>query len=193
VLLSVALATFPLVAVGELPDKTMFASLLLSARGRPLAVWLGAATAFAVHVAIAVSIGVALVGLLPHRVLEAVVAALFAVGAVLAWRARDETNEAGETVADHGSALRTAATATAVIFLAEWGDLTQVITADLAARTHDPLGVGVGALAALSTVAAVAVVGGAGLMRYVSVRKLRIVTAAVLAVLAVTSLVASLH
>ena len=55
----VAAAVFPVIFIGELPDKTMFASLVLASRGRPLAVWLGAAGAFLVHVVIAVTIGVA--------------------------------------------------------------------------------------------------------------------------------------
>jgi putative Ca2+/H+ antiporter (TMEM165/GDT1 family) len=53
----VAAICFPIIFLGELPDKTMFASLLLSTRGRPVQVWLGAAAAFTVHVAIAVSAG----------------------------------------------------------------------------------------------------------------------------------------
>jgi putative Ca2+/H+ antiporter (TMEM165/GDT1 family) len=43
--------------LGELPDKTMFASLVMATRGRPLAVWLGATAAFAVHVVIATTVG----------------------------------------------------------------------------------------------------------------------------------------
>src|ERR1022692_3493491 len=48
--LAIAVAVFPVIFIGELPDKTMFASLVLSTHGRPLRVWLGAAAAFAVHV-----------------------------------------------------------------------------------------------------------------------------------------------
>lgn len=56
-------------------------------------VWLGAAAAFAVHVAIAVSVGVALFIVLPHRAVEAVVAVIFLAGAGLAIReARRERN-----------------------------------------------------------------------------------------------------
>ena len=64
---AVVIAVFPIIFLGELPDKTMFASLVLSTRGKPLSVWLGAAAAFAVHVVIAVTIGVALFRILPHR------------------------------------------------------------------------------------------------------------------------------
>ena len=50
---AVAAAVFPVIFLGELPDKTMFASLVMATRGRPFAVWLGATAAFAVHVVIA--------------------------------------------------------------------------------------------------------------------------------------------
>ena len=78
---AIAAAVFPIIFVGELPDKTMFASLMLATRGRPLAVWVGAAGAFVVHVVIAVTVGVTIFHLLPHRALSAVVAGLFLVGA----------------------------------------------------------------------------------------------------------------
>jgi putative Ca2+/H+ antiporter (TMEM165/GDT1 family) len=177
----VIFAVFPIVFLGELPDKTMFASLVLSTRGRPLLVWLGAAAAFTVHVVIAVTIGVALFHLLPHRALEATVAAIFFAGGVLALRearkARDEEELVEREVESH---RRVALTAFLVIFIAEWGDLTQILTANLAAHYHDPLSVGVGALLALWAVAGLAVVAGQSVLRFVNVATVRIVTAVVL-------------
>ena len=76
-------------------------------------------------------------------------------------------------------------TAFGVIFLAEWGDLTQVLTVNLAARYHAPLAVGLGALLALSAVAGVAVAGGQGLLRLVNVTIVRLLTASVLLILGV--------
>jgi len=183
--LAVVVAVFPIIFVGELPDKTMFASLVLSTRGRPAIVWLGAAGAFAVHVIIATTIGVALFHLLPQRALEALVAAMFLVGAALALREgvkeRQEEALVEREVASH---RRTAVTAFLVIFIAEWGDLTQVLTANLAAHYHDALSVGVGALLALWTVAALAVVSGQSLLRVINIATVRIVTAVVLTGLA---------
>jgi len=181
--LTIIAAVFPLIFLGELPDKTMFASLVMASRGRPLSVWIGAAAAFTLHVIIAVSIGVALFNLLPHRVVDGVVAVLFAAGAVYAFMIRNQVEEEhGEVEA--GSPLRTTVTAGAVIFIAEWGDLTQVLTANLAARYHSPLSVGVGALLALWAVAGLAVVGGQGLLRLVPIKKARIATAVILLALA---------
>jgi putative Ca2+/H+ antiporter (TMEM165/GDT1 family) len=182
---AVAAAVFPIIFVGELPDKTMFASLVMSTRGRPLSVWLGAAAAFAVHVAIATTIGVAIFHLLPHRAVDGVVAFLFLGGAALAVRegikARNE-----EPLIEHevASGRRVATTAFIVIFLAEWGDLTQILTANLAAHYHSPVSVGLGAVAALWAVAALAVIGGRGVLRFVNIRTVRFVTAGILVVLA---------
>lgn len=189
--LAVAATVFPIIFLGELPDKTMFASLVLASRGRPLAVWAGAAVAFLAHVAIAVSVGVATFELLPHRVVDGLVAVLFLAGAAYSFHLRNEEEEtAGEVEAR--SPLRTFATATAVIFVAEWGDLTQILTANLAARYHSPFSVALGAVLGLWAVAAIAVASGTGLLRFVSVRILRVVTAVVLLGLAAYSAVTAL-
>ena len=183
--LAVVFAVFPIIFLGELPDKTMFASLVMSTRGRPATVWLGAAAAFLVHVVIAVTVGVALFHLLPRQVLDAVVAGMFLVGAALAWREaakeREEEEIVEREVATH---RRIAVTAFLVIFLAEWGDLTQILTANLAAHYHDPVSVGVGALLALWVVAGLAVASGQTLLRVVNISTIRIVTAVVLVGLA---------
>lgn len=182
--LAIAAAVFPIIFLGELPDKTMFASLVMSTRGKPRSVWLGAAAAFVVHVAIAVTVGVALFHLLPHRAVDGLVAAMFLVGAGLALREATAEHEERIVELEVASSRRVTTTAFLVIFLAEWGDLTQILTANLAARYHSPVSVGVGAVLALWAVAAIAVVGGQSLLRFVNVRTLRIVTAVVLTGLA---------
>lgn len=173
--LTVIAAVFPLVFLAELPDKTMFASLLMASRGRPMAVWLGASMAFAVHVAIAVSIGATVFRLLPHRAADAVAAVIFLGGAMYAYLSRHQTL-GGEHLSNR-SGLAVTMTAAAVIFLAEWGDLTQILTANLAVTYRSWLSVGVGALAALVAVAAVAVIGGSRLLARLDVRWLRLATA----------------
>ncbi|HWE65177.1 MAG TPA: TMEM165/GDT1 family protein [Acidimicrobiales bacterium] len=178
----IALAVFPVIFLGELPDKTMFASLVMATRGSPLQVWLGAAGAFLVHVVIATTIGVAIFAILPHRAVDGLVAAMFLVGAFFAWRegAKDEEELAEKESSTHGVVL----TSFLVIFLAEWGDLTQILTVNLAARYHSALSVGVGATLALWAVAGIAVIGGQTLMRFVNVSTIRKVTAVVLIALA---------
>ena len=180
--LAIVATVFPIIFVGELPDKSMFASLVLATRGRPRSVWLGAAAAFGVHVVIATTIGVGLFHLLPHRVVGALVAALFLLGAVFAWREAGGDDQARSEPEATGQQVVT--TTFVVIFLAEWGDLTQILTANMAAHYHDPLSVGLGAVLALWAVAAIAVAGGQSLLRWVNVSTLRRITAVVLVILA---------
>jgi Ca2+/H+ antiporter, TMEM165/GDT1 family len=180
--IAVVFAVYPIIFLGELPDKTMFASLVMSTRGRPLVVWFGAAAAFVVHVAIAVTIGVVLFHVLPERAVSAFVAAMFVAGGLLALHeARRPEEIVKHEVASHRRVL---ITAFIVIFLAEWGDLTQILTANLAAHYHQPLAVALGAVLALWSVAALAVVGGQSLLRLVDIRKVRVATSVVLFLLA---------
>ena len=174
----IALICFPVIFIGELPDKTMFASLVMATKGKPLQVWLGAAAAFVVHVSIAVTVGVALFAVLPKRALDALVAVMFLFGAGYAWRegVKDEEETVEKESSKHGVVL----TSFVVIFLAEWGDLTQILTANLAARYHSPLSVAVGSIVALWAVAALAVASGQTLQRYVKMSTVRKVTAVTL-------------
>jgi putative Ca2+/H+ antiporter (TMEM165/GDT1 family) len=176
--LHVALICFPVIFLAELPDKTMFASLVMATKDRPLQVWLGAAGAFVVHVVIATTVGVALFAVLPHRAVDAVVAGMFAFGAAYAWleATKPQDEKPLREVPGHGAVL----TAFVIIFLAEWGDLTQIVTANLAAKYHSPLSVGAGSLLALWSVAAIAVVSGQALLRFVNVPTVRKVNAVVL-------------
>jgi putative Ca2+/H+ antiporter (TMEM165/GDT1 family) len=191
--LAIIAAVFPAIFIGELPDKTMFASLVMATRGRPLHVWLGAAAAFFVHVVIAVSIGVGLFKILPDRGVHLVVAGLFAASgaaAFIAARTADEREE--ELIVEH-AASRVFVTAFVVIFLAEWGDLTQILTANLAVRYHSALSVGIGAVLGLWAVSGVAVVGGRGLLARLPAFHLRVATGVVLSALAVWELVLGLR
>jgi Ca2+/H+ antiporter, TMEM165/GDT1 family len=181
--LAVIAAVFPVIFLGELPDKTMFASVVMATRGRPVAVWLGATAAFAVHVVIAITLGVLLIHILPHRAVELAVALTFFAGAGFALYEAVRDREDGGDAAPAPAALRrrrTVAATFGLVFLAEWGDLTQVLTVNLAARYHAPLPVAAGALFAFAAVAGVAVAGGQGLLRFVNVTVVRVITAILL-------------
>ena len=80
----------------------------------------------------------------------------------------------------------------AVVFVAEFGDLTQLVTANLSARYHDPLTVGVGAVLGLWAVAALAIVGGRQLLRVVPFTWITRVAAVAMAGLAIASLIAAI-
>ena len=193
---AVVATTFVTIFVAELPDKTMMATIVLSARyKRPLAVWIGAAVALTAQMVIAVVAG-HLLNLLPDRVVAVAVTVLFAVGAVVLWRSSDDPVDelATQGAATNGRlpAWRVSATVFGVVFLAEWGDLTQLATASLASR-GEALSVFVGAAAAMVTVAAIGVVAGQSLLRVLPERVLRRVAALIFAVLAVVALVSAIR
>ena len=70
---------FAVTFVAELPDKSLFASLVLGTHYRPGHVWLGVAAAFAVHVTLSVVAG-GLLTLAPKSVIDFVTAGLFLAG-----------------------------------------------------------------------------------------------------------------
>jgi Ca2+/H+ antiporter, TMEM165/GDT1 family len=192
--LAVALTTFVVIFPAELPDKSLFASLVLGTRFRPLPVFCGVAAAFAVHVVIAVAVG-GVFALLPQRLVLFVVAALFAGGSALLLLGKEDDSEAAEAsraVADR-SPVGIALASFGVVFLGEWGDITQITTANLTARYGDPVSVGIGALLALWSVAALALTVGRGLVQRVPTRLVRRLTGVVLAVLAVVTLAEALR
>ena len=189
--LTTAATAFALVFPVELPDKTFIATLVLATRYRAPLVWLGVGGAFLVQCLVAVTAG-GLLGLLPEPVVLAAAALLFAVGAVVLWRGagsadEDEAAEEASVRARTGQesqGWRVVATSFGVLFVAEWGDLSQLLTAGLAARSGDPVSVFAGSWLALVTVAGLAIVLGRTLLRFVSLSLIRRIAAAVCAVLA---------
>lgn len=202
--LAIVATTFALIFPAELPDKTFIATLVLATRFRHLWVWLGVSAAFAAQVTIAVVAG-GFLALLPARLVLGVTAVLFIAGSVilvrggLASRAaeraqeQDEAAEVEARVASSGGAVvspwRTFAVSFAVLFTAEWGDLSQLLTAGLAARTGQPLSVGIGSWTALIIVAGIAVLAGRWLQARVPIWRIRLVSGAILAALAIWTVV----
>lgn len=188
---------FGITFLAELPDKSLFASLVLSTRYRRLPVWAGAAAGFTVHVAIAVTAG-QLLTLLPHRALESVVACLFLAGSAyllgssLRSARAHEDADAARQGGGQPSFARVAATAFGIIFLSEWGDITQVTTANLAARYADPAAVAVGAALGLWAVTALAVNLGAKSLRVIPMAWVQRVTGTILLGFGVYSAVAAI-
>src|SRR4051812_26281480 len=160
----VALTVFALILPAELPDKTMVATLVLSTRYPAWPVWVGVTVGFAVQSAVAVAAG-DLVSLLPTDIVHGVTAAMFAIGAVLLLRGNvreevaEEERELSAELAQapsRQSFVRAAMTSFGVLFAAEWGDLSQILTANLAAKYGDPLAVFLGSFLALTLVAGIA-------------------------------------
>lgn len=184
--LTVAAVTFGVVFLAELPDKTALAGLMLGTRYRASYVFAGVAAAFAVHVALAIAAGSVLT-LLPQRLLQAIVGVLFLAGAAMLLLKKDEDEEEVKKPADQ-SFWKVAGSGFMLILVAEFGDLTQIMTANLAARYDSPISVGVGAVLALWAVAGIGIVGGRTLMKYVPLRLITKIGACVMLLLAVFSL-----
>ncbi|BBC36801.1 uncharacterized protein SGFS_080950 [Streptomyces graminofaciens] len=162
---SVTALVFGVVFLAELPDKTALAGLVLGTRYRASYVFVGVAAAFAVHVALAVAAGSVLT-LLPQQVVRVVTGLLFLGGAAVLLRKGGEGDEGIRRPEDQ-SFWKVAGAGFMLILVAEFGDLTQIMTANLAARYDDPLSVGLGAVLALWAVAGLGIVGGKALMKRV--------------------------
>ena len=182
---TVAAVTFGVVFLAELPDKTALAGLVLGTRYRASYVFVGVAAAFAIHVTLAVAAGSVLT-LLPQRLVEGVVGVLFLAGALMLLLKKDDGEEEIRRPADQ-SFWKVAGSGFSLILVAEFGDLTQIMTANLAASYEDPLSVALGAVLALWSVAALGILGGRALMRRVPLRLISRVAACVMLVLAALS------
>lgn len=184
---SVAAVVFGVVFLAELPDKTALAGLMLGTRYRASYVFAGVAAAFALHVVLAVAAGSALT-LLPHRLVQGVVGVLFLAGAVVLLLKKDEGEHEQARAPGGQSFWKVAGSGFTLILAAEFGDLTQIMTANLAARYDAPLSVGVGAVLALWAVAALGIIGGRTLLRWVPLRWIKRVAAVLMLALAGFSL-----
>lgn len=175
-MLKVFLIVFGLQFLLELPDKTMIAMIFMGTKARPLMVFAGGAVAFTLHMAIAVGAG-SLLTLLPHTLKESIIAMLFLGGAAYLLFVSEEEEEAeGEREAQpehRGRALREAATAFTVIFVGEFGDLTQIQAASLQARYKDWPIVFTASSLALITIAFIGAFGGKQLARIVPLSVIR--------------------
>jgi putative Ca2+/H+ antiporter (TMEM165/GDT1 family) len=181
--------TFGAIFVVELPDKTFLATLVLSTKYRPLLVWLGVGLAFAVQTTVAVALGQA-ASLLPEEVVRGFAIVLFLVGAVilvregLSHKAADDGSEFAEKTRDDVHGWKVVTASFLVLFAAEWGDLSQLLTLTLVAKYEDPISVWLGALAALLAVSGLAVLVGRTLLRWIPVHVLHFVGAGVCLLLA---------
>lgn len=189
-LVVIALA-FGAIFVVELPDKTFIAALVLSTRYRGIYVWIGVGLAFLVQTLIAVTVGRA-VTFLPDDLVKVVAALIFAGGAVLLVREAPKADAGeAETEAEFIEKAKPAKTGLAaigasflVLFAAEWGDLSQLLTISLVGKYDEPVSVFLGAWLALLTVSGLAVVAGRFLLRHVKLSVIFYLGATVCLVLA---------
>ena len=185
--LGLGFTVFTVIFLLELPDKTALAALLLATRHRPLPVFLGAAAAFVIQSAVAVAAG-SLLSLLPREPIRIGAGLLFLGMAALLIRRnlrKDEADEERAVDQEEARHRRPFITAFSVVFVAEWGDLTQLATAALQARYQQPVVVFVAATLALWAVSAIAVALGNRLGAWIPERPLQFAAAGVMVLVAI--------
>ena len=142
-----ATTTFLLVALAEFGDKSQLVCMTLAARHRGLPVVIGAIAAFAILNLLAVLFGAAVAAWLPEWMVIVAVAVLFARFGISALRYKEEEDDDEvEEKPGHGIV----ATTFLLIFVAEFGDKTQLAVAGLGS-TGEPSAVWAGATLALAT------------------------------------------
>ena len=153
--LKLVLTVYGVVFVAELPDKTALAALVLATRHKALPVFIGSAAALAIQSLVAVAAG-QLLTLLPARPVHVVAGLVFLISAVVMWIRHEDANVDPDAESKMRGFWSSAWAVFVIVFIAEWGDLTQLATGALAARYAAPVAVFVGATAALWSVAAIA-------------------------------------
>ncbi|MDQ0990621.1 TMEM165/GDT1 family protein [Streptomyces sp. V3I7] len=184
--LTVTALVFGVVFLAELPDKTALAGLVLGTRYRASYVFAGVAAAFTLHVVLAVAAG-SLLTLLPQQIVHAVTGVLFLGGAAVLLLKKDDHEENIKPPEDQ-SFWKVAGAGFTLILVAEFGDLTQIMTANLAARYDDPFSVGIGAVLALWAVAGLGIIGGKALMKRVPLKLITRIAALIMLGLGVWSI-----
>ncbi len=152
--------TFFVIALAELGDKSQLVCMTLAARHRGLPVAAGAITAFAVLNALAVAFGAAVAAWLPAWLVIAAVGVLFAAFGILALLQREETS-ADQVTEKSGHGVF--ATTFLLIFLAEFGDKTQIAVAGLG-TSATATAVWIGATLALAATSILGVLAGRRLL-----------------------------
>lgn len=186
-LVGIGLTVFTVIFLLELPDKTALAALLLATRHRPFPIFIGSAAAFLIQSAVAVAAG-SLLSLLPREPIRIGAGILFLIMAALLIRQnlkKTEVEEKREVEREEQRHRRPLVTAFLVVFVAEWGDLTQLATAALQARYRDPVIVFTAATLALWAVSAIAVILGNRLGAWVPERPLQLAAAGVMVLVAI--------
>jgi Ca2+/H+ antiporter, TMEM165/GDT1 family len=196
-----AATAFILVVPVELPDKTFVATLVLATRYKPWPVWIGVTVAFGVQSLVAVAAG-RLISLLPQLPVRLVAGALFALGAVALIRSARRAAAAEKAQEEEfeqklgwekRSFVGAAATSFLVLFAAEWGDLSQLLTVGLVARGLHPVAVFFGSWIGLGAISGAAVVLGRVLLRFVSLALIQYAGAALCVVLAILTVISALR
>ena len=181
--LALIASTFAIIFLAELPDKTMISSIIMGSKLAPWRVFLGASVAFLFQVIIAVSIG-GLVSHIPREPLELGIGFGFLIGAGLIVKdmrsGEIDKEEALVREISNEHFWSQVLVAFGVIFIAEFGDITQIATANLAAKTADPVSVGIGSLLGLWSVTGLGIYFGSTVLSKVPLKPVQIASALIM-------------
>ena len=162
------LASFGIILVAELGDKTQLAVISLSSKRKSKSVFIGALLAFAVVDGLSALIGGAIAALIPMFWVNIGAGVAFIVFAV--YTLVFEKDEKPET----GNGSLTVASSFSLVALMELGDKTQLASISLAAEYQAPVLVFIGVMLAFIVLAGLGVILGMAISKYVPLRYVRI-------------------
>ncbi len=160
----------------ELPDKSFIATIVMATKARPIPVLIGASSALVIHMAIACAAG-QVIASFPTTIKDITIAVLFLGGAAyllfVPEKVEEEKGEEEGSVEKSGTWWKELTVAFSVIFVGEFGDITQIQAANLTAKTHLPIAVFFASSIGLILVEIVGVYGGQFLVKKFSLQKIR--------------------
>jgi Ca2+/H+ antiporter, TMEM165/GDT1 family len=172
--------SFLLIFAAEIGDKSQLVCMVMAARHRAFPVMVGSALAFAVLNTLAVVFGAALANWIPEAMTYAIVAVLFLIFGIQAMRVEEEPHrECASPPSGRGIFLATFA----LIFVAEFGDKTQLAVVGLSS-TSIPLAVWVGATTALILTSALGIWAGCTVLQRIPIKLLHRVSGVFFIILA---------
>ncbi|MCX8207659.1 MAG: TMEM165/GDT1 family protein [Methanothrix sp.] len=161
------LIPFITIAIAEFGDKTQLSVLLLSTRtGRHLTLLTGVMSAFLIVDGFAILLGAWITEIVPESVLKIISGAIFLLFGITTLRDLDGDEEESRTFDDSPFL-----SGFLVIFLAEWGDKTQIASAIFATQ-YNPWMVLGGTMLALFMLSLSAIYLGKFILRYVKRRNI---------------------
>ncbi len=184
--LSVTGTTFTLISLAEIGDKSQLVCMTLAARHRGLPVFIGVSAAFIILNLLAVVFGASLAAWLPEWLVALAVGLLFGIFGIQMLRGDDEEDDDDDDIVE-SSARSVFTTSFLLIFMAEFGDKTQIAIAALSGN-HDPVSVWIGGTAALIFLSGLGVVAGSKLLSKIPEGALHRVSGIFFLVLAALSL-----
>jgi putative Ca2+/H+ antiporter (TMEM165/GDT1 family) len=179
-----------IIFVAELPDKTMVSTLLLAAKYRPIPVWIGAGLAFVIQAAVAVTIG-SLISHINSKIISVITGALFLVGGLyLLFSSEKKEEEKGQIIADEAihKFHKAFFASFGITLIAEFGELTQIMTANLAISYKAPVAVFLGSSLGLITVSGLGAFSGKALSQKLPMNIIRKIAGVIFLSLSILSI-----